>query len=463
MPPAPLDAVLAHLDQDRDAAIDRLSALLRIPSVGAQPDHYADCDRAALWLSDTLTGLGFRAEVLPTAGRPVVLAHHDGTTPGAPRVLFYGHYDVQPAEPLELWDSPPFEPTVATGPNGPMLVARGAVDDKGQVACFLEAVRAWHAVAGGPPVPLTVVLEGEEEVGSTHLNAFLEAHRDRLGAEVAVISDTNMWNADTPALTTRLRGLCYVQIDLHGPGRDLHSGLYGGSAQNPLNVLTGILGALRDADGRIQIPGFYDAVLPPSAAETAAWAALGFDEAAFLAGIGLQAPAGERGLPALDRMWARPTADVNGIWGGYAGPGTKTVIPAEAGAKLSFRLVPDQDPAAILAGLQRFITERLPAGMRVEVQEFGLAPGFALPADSRFVTLARDALTEEWGREAALIGSGGSIPVVESLRRILGLETVLMGFGLESDQVHSPNEKFDLRCFHGGARSHARLLGKLAG
>ncbi len=460
------EEVLRRLEDSMDDARERLFSILRIPSVSAQPAHAADCAAAAEWFRDQLSALGFEASVRPTPGHPVVLAHHPGPGGGpgggAPHVLFYGHYDVQPAEPLELWRSPPFEPVMAPGPNGPQVVARGAVDDKGQVMMFVEACRAWHASTGGLPVRVTVLLEGEEEVGSVNLDAFLEANRAELAADMALISDTGMWDAETPALTTRLRGMVYTQVTITGPDRDLHSGGYGGSAINPINVLTRILGALHDADGRVQVPGFYDAVRPVPPELAARWASLGFDEGAFLAAVGLSAPAGERGVPALERLWARPTADVNGIWGGYTGHGSKTVIASQASAKVSFRLVPAQDPQAVWTAYQSFVRDRLPEGAKAEFEAFGLAPGIEAPSESRWMRAASAALEDEFGRAPVLIGSGGSIPVVGSLKALLGLDTVLMGFGLDDDQTHSPNEKFDWACFRHGARSHVRLLGRLA-
>jgi acetylornithine deacetylase/succinyl-diaminopimelate desuccinylase-like protein len=456
-----LPAILAHIEAGLDATRDRWFDLLRIPSVSAQPVHAPDCAAAATWLRDALASIGFEAKLLPTAGHPVVLAHHPGTAPG-PRVLYYGHYDVQPAEPLELWHSAPFDPVLSEGPRGPRITARGAVDDKGQVMMWLESLRAWHETAGGPPLPVTVLIEGEEEVGSVNLDPVLAANRDALAADIAIISDTGMWDVDTPAITTRLRGMVYVELTLHAAERDLHSGLFGGSALNPINALTRMLGALHDADGRVQLPGFYDGVaeVPPEQAK--AWQALGFDESAFLGDIGLSVPAGERGRGPLERMWARPTADINGIWGGYTGAGSKTVIAAEASAKISFRLVPGQDPAAVVEGFKRFVAERTPADARTDVTVFATTPGIEIASDSRWVQAARAALADEYGRPAVLMGSGGSIPVVESMRRLLGIDSLLMGFGLADDQVHSPNEKFEWRCFHHGLRSHARLLDKLS-
>jgi len=459
-----VDQILRHVDDNLDRSRENLFALLRIPSISAQPAHAPDCQRAAEWMRDQFAGLGFEVSIRPTPGHPVVLAHHAGP-PGyrGPHILFYGHYDVQQPDPLDLWTSPPFEPQLVDGPRGKRIVARGAVDDKGQVMMFLESLRAWHAVGGGIPARLTVLIEGEEEVGSVNLDGFLEANRDTLKSDLALISDTGMWDVDTPAITTRLRGLVYTQVTLKGPTRNLHSGLFGGSALNPINALTRILGELHDADGRVQVPGFYDGVKPVSAEQARQWEALGFDEAAFLGEIGLSTPGGERGIPPLQRLWARPTADINGIWGGYTGPGSKTVIAAEASAKVSFRLVPEQDPHAIAEGFRRFLDERTPPGARVELEVFGASPGIEIATDSPWVRAAEAALAEEYGRPALLMGSGGSIPVVESFRRTLGIDSLLMGFGLDDDQVHSPNEKFELRCFHHGIRSHVRLLGKFAG
>jgi acetylornithine deacetylase/succinyl-diaminopimelate desuccinylase-like protein len=455
------NAVLDHIEATLDAARERWFDVLRIPSISAQPAHAAACRAAATWFNDQLAAIGFTAALHDTPGHPVVLAHHDAAGPAAPRVLFYGHYDVQPAEPLDLWTAPPFDPKLTDGPLGPRVVARGAVDDKGQVMMWLEALRAWHAATGTLPVRVTVLLEGEEEIGSPNLEPFLAAHADALQADICIISDTGMWDVDTPALTTRLRGMAYTELTIRAANKDLHSGIFGGSARNPINVLTAILGDLQDSSGRIQLPGFYDGVEETPAALAAQWQSLGFDEAAFLGGVGLSHPAGEHGRPPLERLWNRPTADINGIWGGYQGPGAKTVIAAEAGAKVSFRLVPGQDPAAIAEQFRRFVAARTPPGVDAAVTLLSAAPGVAIPVDSPWIHAAQSALAAEYGRPAVLIGSGGSIPVVESMKRLLGLESLLMGFGLNDDQVHSPNEKFEWRCFHHGLRAHARLLGAL--
>ena len=456
------DAVLRHADAALPRAREALFDLLRIPSISARPDHAKDCRRAAEWVRDTLAAMGFQAALHPTPGQPIVVAHHPGPAGYAgPHILFYGHYDVQPVDPLHLWTSPPFEPQLVQGPRGPRYVARGAVDDKGQVMMFLSALRAWNDAGGGIPARITVLIEGEEEVGSVNLEPFLEANQAQLAADLALISDTGMWDVDTPAITTRLRGLVFTEVALRAATRDLHSGLFGGAALNPINAICAALGGLHQADGRVAIPGFYDRVRAVDPAQAAEWHGLRFDEAAFLGDIGLTHPAGERGVPALERLWARPTADINGIWGGYAGPGSKTVIPAEAFAKVSFRLVPEQDPEAVVAGFRAFLAARVPADARVEVAVLSAAPGIEIAADSAAVRTAREVLSAEYGRPALLVGSGGSIPVVSSLRRILGIDSLLMGFGLDDDQVHSPNEKFEERCFHHGTRTHIRLLGRL--
>jgi acetylornithine deacetylase/succinyl-diaminopimelate desuccinylase-like protein len=335
------------------------------------------------------------------------------------------------------------------------------VDDKGQVSMWLTAFRAWHAETGTLPCRITVLIEGEEETGSVNFKPFIAANREELRTDVAIISDTGMWDIDTPALSTSLRGMVYIQVDLKAASRDLHSGIYGGSALNPINALTHALGQLKDETGRIQLPGYYDGVRDISSRQSNQWSALGFNEEKFLGDIGLSIPAGEAGRSGLERLWARPTADINGIWGGYSGPGSKTVIAAEAGAKVSFRLVPGQDPQKVIESFKAFMKARVPADAKLEFTVFGAGPGIEIPTDSKFVQAASAALAEEYGKPAVMIGCGGSIPVVETLQRELGLDSLLMGFGLEDDQVHSPNEKFDVRCFQKGTRSHARLLGKL--
>jgi acetylornithine deacetylase/succinyl-diaminopimelate desuccinylase-like protein len=457
-----MEQILKHIDDQLEISVARLFGLLRIPSISAQPAHAADCRRAAEWARDTLGEMGFVARLSETSGLPGVIAQNHDAGPQAPHVLFYGHYDVQPADPLALWNSDPFDPQLVAGPRGKRIVGRGAVDDKGQVVSFFEACRAHLAVNGKLPVRLTVLLEGEEECGSPSLPELLTNERETLAADFVLVADTNMWNFETPAITTSLRGLAAIEVTVKGPSRDLHSGLFGGIALNPINELTRVLGGLRNAQGHIEIPGFYDGVALVPAALLASWAELGFDPEAFLGDVGLKYPAGELGQPALAQLWARPTAEINGIFGGYQGDGTKTVIPAEATAKLTFRLVPGQAPDKILENFERFITDRLHPDAKAQFRRFGVSPGFAISLDAPFMRAAQAALSAEFGKPAALIGGGGSIPVVEAFKTHLGLDTLLAGFGLDDDAIHSPNEKFELACFHRGARAHARLLAAFA-
>jgi acetylornithine deacetylase/succinyl-diaminopimelate desuccinylase-like protein len=463
MPATDTAPVLRRIDETFAASVTRLEELLRYPSVGVDPKHADDTRACARWLAEQLAGIGMEASVRPTEGMPMVVAHDRSAPEGAPHLLYYGHYDVQPADPLELWESSPFEPTIVEGPRGPRIVARGAVDDKGQVMTFIEAMRAWKAVHGALPVRVTVFLEGEEESSSKSLEPFLLAHRDELRADVCVISDTGMIDVDRPAITYMLRGLVYAEVTLHGPSHDLHSGMYGGAVVNPINALCRILAGLHDDRGRVQVPGFYDGVREIAPEEAEAWRGIGFDEAAFLNGAGLEASTGEAGRSVLERIWSRPTCDINGIWGGYTGEGGKTVIAAKASAKLSCRLVPDQDPAKVMAGLKRYFAERTPEGCRLDFVEMGTGAAIRVPTDSSYLDAAKEAALQVFGVPPVLIGCGGSIPVVASMKRILGLDTLLVGFGLDDDRVHSPNEKFELVCYRRGIETHAAMLAAFAG
>jgi acetylornithine deacetylase/succinyl-diaminopimelate desuccinylase-like protein len=458
----PVDPVLRHLEQDFDNSVERYLALLRIPSISTDPAYRAETRRAGQSLTDELATLGFEASLRDTPGHPVVVAHHPGPGGQVPHLLYYGHYDVQPPEPLELWDSPPFEPAIVEGPHGRRVVARGAVDDKGQVRTFIEAFRGWHKVHGTLPVRITVMLEGEEETGSPSLPPFLDRNRDELAADIAIVTDTNSWDIDTPAVTYMLRGLLYVEVTLHGPSRDLHSGLYGGAVVNPINALTRVLGQLHDQHGRVQIPGFYDDVEATRAAESEAWRKLQFNEKKFLGEIGLHTSVGEAGRTLLERIWARPTCDLNGIWGGYEGAGAKTVIAAHASAKLSCRLVPAQDPERILEGLKNFLDARTPPDCRWEVQSFGGAPGVRIDTANPFMQAACAGLEATYRRKPVLAGCGGSIPVVGWMKHYLGLDSILVGFGLDDDCIHSPNEKFELKCLRNGILSHTAILAQIA-
>ena len=457
-----LDQVLEQIDADLEGSLERLFRLLRIESISTDPAYAASVKTAAEWLGAELSGLGFAASVRSTAGHPIVVAHagkHGGAT-----ALFYGHYDVQPVDPLGLWEAPPFEPRLATSPDGKRrIIGRGAADDKGQLMTFVEACRAWKTVTGGLPLGLTLLLEGEEECGSPNLAPFLRDNADELRADIALVCDTNMWDAATPAITMMLRGLAGEEVVVTAASRDLHSGLFGGAARNPIHVLADILAGLHDQAGKVTVPGFYDDVVDPPAEVMREWQALDFQPEKFLGGVGLSTPAGERDRSVLEQIWSRPTGEVNGVIGGYTGAGFKTVIASRASAKVSFRLVPGQDPAKVSAAFRDYVRQRAPADCRVEFIRHAGSPAISLPFDSDHVARARTALAEEWGKPAAVIGSGGSIPVVGDFKKILGMGSLMVGYGLDDDRIHSPNEKYDLTSFHKGIRSWARILGALAG
>ena len=457
-----LEAVLDRIDADLDQAIERLFATLRLKSISTDPAYAAATRACAEWHAADLASIGFEASVRDTAGHPMVVGH-DRSAAGT-SLLFYGHYDVQPVDPLELWEHDPFEPRIVTRADGSkMIVARGSSDDKGQLMTFVEACRAWKAVTGALPLPMTILLEGEEESGGENLPPFLDANIEELRADLALICDTSMWDARTPAITTSLRGLCGEEIIIRGADRDLHSGFYGSAAANPNHVLARILADLRDGEGRVTLPGFYDGVPELPESLRASWAKLDFDPDAFLGEVGLALPAGEKGRGVLEQTWSRPTAEVNGMGGGYQGEGFKTVIPAEASAKISFRLVFDQDPHKIRAAFRDFVKARIPSDCSVEFIEHGSGTAVAFDTGTRAFQRAQEALSAEWGRKAAFIGGGGSIPVATEIKNRLGLDVVMAGFGLNDDRIHSPNEKYDLKSFHKGIRSWARLLQSLAG
>jgi acetylornithine deacetylase/succinyl-diaminopimelate desuccinylase-like protein len=407
--PHNVDAVLAFADAELERSLARLFELIRIPSISTDPAYAADCRRAAEWLTTELIGLGFEASVRPTEGHPMVVGH--GPKAEGPHVLFYGHYDVQPVDPLELWETPPFEPVLKPAPDGDThIVARGASDDKGQLMTFVEACRAFKAVTGGLPVNVSMLFEGEE-------------------VEIACAS------------------------------QDLHSGMFGNAARNPLQVLAEIVASLRTPEGGVAIAGFYDGVGELPEAVKAQWARLPFDAKRFLGDVGLSIPAGEAGRSVLEQIWARPSCEINGISGGYTGEGFKTVIPAKAKAKISFRLVAGQDPDAIREAFRAHVRARVPADCRVSFASHGASPAIAMPADGPFLKRALGALTEEWGKEAAIAGTGGSIPVVGAFQRRLGMEALLVGFARIDNRIHSPNEKYDLTSFRHGVRSWIRILG----
>src|SRR6195952_2409698 len=458
-----LQPVLDRIDADFDNSLERLFSLLRIKSISADPAFAADCKAAADHLAADIATLGFKTEVRSTAGHPAIVATSNGNSGARPHVLFYGHYAARRVDPLNLWHRPPFEPVVTDHADGrKIIVARGAEDDKGQLMTFVEACRAWKSVAGSLPVDITIVIEGEEEVGSKNFVPFLEANKKDLKADFALVCDTGMWDQNTPAITTALRGLVYDEVKIKAANRDLHSGLFGGAARNPIRVLTSILGQLHDDNGHITIPGFYDGVTAPPPKILSQWKKLEMPPESFLKPIGLSIPAGEKGRLLIEQVSSRPTCDINGIIGGYTGEGSKTVIPAEASAKVSFRLVEGQNPNKIRAAFRAYVTERLPKDCSAEFIDHSNAPAIALDWNMKPLAAAKRALTDEWGKEALLIGSGASIPIVADFKRTLGLDTVLVGFGLDDDNIHSPNEKYDLKSFHKGIRSWARILAAFA-
>ncbi len=402
----------------------------------------------------------------PTAGHPVVTAKSNGSTAasGGPRVLFYGHYDVQPVDPLNLWNTPPFEPKIDTLPDGRKIIhGRGACDDKGQFMTFVEACRAFKAVTGKLPLDITMMIEGEEECGSKNLFDFVRTNANEFKRDLALVCDTGMWDTKTPLVTTSLRGLLYEEVKITCADRDLHSGLFGGAAANPIHILSRIIASLHDANGRIQVPGFYDGVKDLPADIEADLKSLNLTADQFLGQVNLKVPSGEKGRMLIEQVSTRPTCDANGIIGGYTGEGSKTVIAAHASAKISFRLVGTQDPEKIRESFRAFVRAQLPADATADFIDHACSPALAVSYDNPALAKARAALTEEWGKKAVAIGSGGSIPIVGDFKNILGMDTLLVGFALDDDRVHSPNEKYDLTSFHKGTRSWARILAALAG
>ena len=466
-PSQALPAVLDKIDANLDQSLERLFDFLRIQSISTDMAYKDQCKAAAEFVAKDLSSIGFDTSVRPTEGHPIVVGKSNGAANGhgkAPHVLFYGHYDVQPVDPLDQWETPPFSPRIATTPDGrKIIVARGACDDKGQVMTFVEACRAYKAVTGALPLPITMMIEGEEECGSNHLFGFVKDNADEFKLDLALVCDTSMWDPKTPMVTTSLRGLVYEQVNLTCADRDLHSGLFGGAAQNPLRVLAKILADMHDKNGRVTIPGFYDGVKDLPKDIKADLAKLKLSPKDFLGPVGLKVPAGEKNRLLIEQIATRPTAEINGILGGYTGEGAKTVIPGKAMAKVSFRLVGKQNPEKIRKAFRAFVKARLPADCKVEFGNFAGAPAIELPFDSAALAKTRTALSAEWGKKAITIGEGGSIPIVGDFKRVLGMDTIMVGFALDDDRVHSPNEKFDLTSFHKGTRSWARILAALAG
>ncbi|MEM7069772.1 MAG: M20/M25/M40 family metallo-hydrolase [Pseudomonadota bacterium] len=453
-----IEAVLNAVDNNLNEAIDRLFSLLKIESISTDPAYSDECRKAGEWLVSDLQSIGFDAKLCDTPGHPMVVAHHEGPE-GAPHVLFYGHYDVQPVDPLELWDEPPFEPSIKEMPDGSkQMTGRGTSDDKGQLMTFVEACRAWKSETGALPVKVTIFFEGEEESGSPSLIPFLEANKEELKADFALVCDTGMWDRDTPAICTALRGLLGEEITVQAASRDLHSGMYGSAAANPIRILSGILEGLHDENGRITLPDFYNGVPEIPKDIKTMWDGLGFSEEEFLGEIGLSLPAGERGRSVLEQVWARPTCEFNGIEGGYTGDGFKTVIPAIASAKISFRLVGTQDPWAIREVFREYVQANIPDDCSVTFEDHGASPAVHLGYDMAEMKKAAAALMDEWNRDTALVAMGGSIPVVGKFQDILGMQSLLVGFAQDDDRIHSPNEKYELKSFHKGIRSWARIM-----
>ena len=457
-----LQNALDFADANTSASLDRLFSFLRIPSLSADPAYRAECDKAASWIAAELRGLGCTSEVRPTPGCPMVVAHYvpPQATAKTPHVLFYGHYDVQPADPLELWTSKPFEPEIRTGGDGvARIFGRGAEDDKGQLMTFVEAIRALVTTRGALPIKATFLIEGEEESGSPSLVPFLKANREELSLDVAFVCDSNMWDEKTPAITTRLRGMVHEEITLKAASVDLHSGLYGGPATNPLKVMSRLIASLHDAKGKVTIPGFYDGVKPLPAATQKQWRSLKFKEKAFLGEVGLARAAGEKDKSVLEQMWSRPTAEVNGLWGGYQGAGSKTVIPAEAHAKFTFRLVSQQKPEKVLKAFQTHVKKVVGKDAKISFSSNGGGnPASEISEKNPWIVKSAAALKQEFGRDTALVGSGGSIPIVRYFKDILGMDSVLVGFGLNDDAIHSPNEKYNVSSFTHGIRSWIRII-----
>ncbi|MEO0655732.1 MAG: M20/M25/M40 family metallo-hydrolase [Pseudomonadota bacterium] len=450
-----LEDALAKIDADLPAATDRLLELLKIPSISTDPAYHAACEDAADWLVRDLATLGIEAASHPTPGKPMVVGHGGS---GGPHLMFYGHYDVQPVDPLALWHRDPFDPALEDTSAGKVIRGRGSADDKGQLMTFVEACRAWIGVHGTLPCQLTFFFEGEEESGSPSLIPFLKEHADNLRADLCLICDTGMFDPKTPAITTMLRGMLGEEIVITASDKDLHSGMYGGPAINPIRVLSRIIAGLHDDAGRVTVPGFYDGVPELTPELKAQWDGLGFDASGFLGAVDLNTPAGEAGRSVLEMIWSRPTCEVNGIDGGYTGDGFKTVLPSKASAKISFRLVGTQDPLAIRDAFRKMVTDQLPPDCTVEFIDHGASPASVMPTDAPAFEQARQALSDEWPRPAAFIGSGGSIPIAGYFQEILGVDSMLIGFGRDDDQIHSPNEKYDLESFHKGIRSWARVL-----
>ncbi|WP_170592491.1 dipeptidase [Ruegeria arenilitoris] len=458
-----LDATLSKIDSDLSASIERLMEFLRIPSISTDPAFKKDVDKAADWLVDDLKSIGIDAKKHPTPGHPMVVGHV-GDDADAPHVLFYGHYDVQPVDPLDLWNRDPFDPALEETEHGQVIRGRGSSDDKGQLMTFVEACRAWKAVNGKLPCRITFFFEGEEESGSPSLVPFLEANKEELKADLALVCDTSMVSRGVPSIASQLRGMLKDEFTIIGPRIDLHSGHYGGPGLNPLREISRIVASFYDEEtGRVAVEGFYEGVHEVSAEQLRQWENCGFDEAEYLNSVGYTRPHGEKGYSTLEQQWARPTLEINGLWGGYNGAGSKTVIPSQAHCKITCRLVGEMDPDKLRDKIRKHVEDRLSPDVKV-VWDNDLegSPASVMNLDRPEFEAARAALSDEWGREAVFTGMGGSIPVVGYFNTVLGLDSMLVGYANDDDAIHSPNEKYDVKSFHKGIRSWARILDALS-
>ena len=455
-----IDAILARIDDQLPNALERLKEVLRIPSISTDPAFASQCQDAADWLVADLQSIGIHAEKRTTPGHPMVVGHVEGS---GPHLLFYGHYDVQPVDPLDLWNSDPFDPRIEDTPAGKVIRGRGSSDDKGQLMTFVEACRAYKDVKGALPCRITFFFEGEEESGSPSLIPFMQQNAAELSADLALICDTSMVSPGVPSIASQLRGMLKDEFTVHGPKIDLHSGHYGGPGLNPLREISRIIASFHDDTGRVAVDGFYEGVHDVPADLLRQWEASGFDEAAYLNSVGYTQPHGEKGYSALVQQWARPTLEINGLWGGYQGAGSKTVIPAQAHCKFTCRLVGDMDPDALRSKVRAHVKARLSPDARVTWDnDLEGSPAAVMNTARPEFELARTALSEEWNREAVFVGMGGSIPIAGFFKEILGLDSMLIGFANDDDAIHSPNEKYNVESFHKGMRSWARILDRLS-
>lgn len=454
-----MSALLDFIDREGSRFEEELKEFLRIPSISTAPEHKKDVEHCAEYLKQELIRIGLNnVQIFPTAGHPVVYGERLDAGKDAHTVLFYGHYDVQPVDPIDLWTNPPFEPTI----RGENIYARGSVDDKGQVFLQLKAIEAHLRTTGALPVNVKVMIEGEEEIGSPNLDTFMETHKELLACDTVLVSDTPMYGYEMPSLCYGLRGLCYMEIEVTGPNRDLHSGMFGGIVVNPLNALAHIIAKLKDESGKILIDGFYDSIEVVPDSERAELAKLPFSEDDMKNELKVNALVGEPGYSNLERLWARPTLDVNGIWGGFTGEGAKTVLPSKASAKISMRLVPNQTPEEIAKLFTAYVEKITPPGVTIKIKDLHGGLPAVTPIDSAGMRAARKALAQVFGKEPYLTREGGSIPIVVSFLKTLNAPTVLMGFGLPDQDAHSPNEKMNLKNFHRGIKCGALFYNELA-